>query len=157
MFQGGQIYYLTDFKESPGGEPKNRYCIVLSVVDDGRIIVFHKVTSEPYCDKNSLKFGGNKVDENKDVYFIPKGMIVGKNGFSFDRDSYVHMGVWNISEWSSEKFLSFNHELKDELLDETYNNLLYFIYRSDHKRQKYETIFEPILEELNNQESDPAF
>ncbi len=64
------------------------------------------------------------------------------------------MGVWNISDWPVEKFTSFSQEFVDDLLDEIYNDLLYFIYKSDHIRQKYASVFELILEELNTNEPE---
>ncbi len=152
MISGGQIYHLTNFQQSDNSQPKNRYCVVLAVIADDSVIIFHKVTSVPYCD-DQLEKGGNTVNEKMDVFFFPKDWVIGVNGFQFSQDSYIHMGVWNISEMTIEKFQAFEHEYLDTLTSDVYNELLYFVYKSEHNRQKFEVVFEPILEKLNSGDS----
>ena len=60
------------------------------------------------------------------------------------------MGVWNISEYSLEIFQDFDSEFIDDMVDDWLNDLVYFIYKSDHVKQKYQNILELELEQLNN-------
>ena len=149
MYRSGQIYYIKNFKQGDKSLPKNRYCIILTIKEPDLAIVFHKVTRKTYCDPQGLKPKGNIINTNIELFKFPKGEVIGKKGFYFDDDSYVHMGVWNISDFSLEKFESLESEYIDDLKDEWLNDLLYFIYKSDHIKQKYARLLEPELERLN--------
>ena len=59
------------------------------------------------------------------------------------------MGVWNISEYTPDKFRLFEMEFKDDMLDDWLNSLIYFVYKNDHFKQKYQEILESELERLN--------
>ena len=149
MLQSGQIYYLRNFKESDGSPPKNRYCIILTIRKENYAVIFHKVTSQSYCDGCILKKGANYVNTSIELFYFPKNEIVGKNGFFFKLDSYVHMTVWNISDLLEEEFQSFTPILKDQMIDVLFNDLIYFIYKSKNIKQKYIKLLEPVLESLN--------
>lgn len=149
MYKSGQIYYIKNFKQSENSLPKNRFVVILSIRKVDYAVIIHKVTSEPYCEAKLLKPKGNTVNDKTDIFFFPKNEIIGKNGFNFKMDSYIHMGVWNISDFSLEKFQSFDSNYCDELIDEWINDLLYFIYKSEHIKQKYVSLLEEELDKLN--------
>lgn len=148
MFSRGQIYYLINFKQSESSQEKNRYCIILDVTPEGDAIIFHKVTSKPIADPSLLKPGPNNVNGREDIFYFPAGQKIGKKDFSFPLDSYINMGTWNISKFSLEKFTSFEHRYEDDLIDEIFADLIYFIYRSKHLKGKYKPIFEKICDEI---------
>jgi hypothetical protein len=150
MLQSGQIYYIKNFNQGENSQKKNRYCVILTIREVDCAVIFHKVTSKTYCDSIELEPKGNIVNDKKDIFFFPKNIIIGKNGFFFKIDSYIHMGVWEVSEFAIEKFQEFESKLIDIMIDDWFNDLLYFIYKSDHIKQKYQVILEPELERLNN-------
>ena len=149
MYQCGQIYYIKNFKQGDNSLPKNRFCVVITILDVSYAVIIHKVTSKPHCDSKILKPRGNTVDENKDIFFFPRNEIIGKNGFNFVIDSYIHMGVWNISQFSIEAFSNFDKQFIDDMLDDWLIDLIYFIYKSNHIKKKFIDILEPVLEKLN--------
>ncbi len=115
MYQSGQIYYINNFKQGENSLPKNRYCVILTIREVEVAIIIHKVTSEPYCDSQKLIPRGNVVNEEKDIFYFPKEEVIGKKGFFFELDSYIHMGVWNVSEFTFDKFQGFDSECKRKL------------------------------------------
>ena len=117
MYQSGQIYYIKQFKQGVNSRVKNRYCVILTIREVDYAVIIHKVTTKAYCDPTVLNPRGNTIDSEKDIFFFPKKEIIGKNGFFFDLDSYIHMGVWNISEFPVEIFNSFESEFIDYMID----------------------------------------
>lgn len=153
MYQRGQLYYLNNFQETPGSKPKPKYCIILDVVEGGVSIVFHKFTSQEYgFEKGSLKEGKNSIDETDDVYFIPKDKVIGVKGFMFPLDTYLYIGVWNVSNLSITVFEKYRPKYIDDLQSDIYEDLLYFIYKSKHVKLKIKLILEKTCEEVFSKE-----
>jgi hypothetical protein len=149
MYQRGQLYHLTNFQESPGSKPKDRYCIILEVMADEISIVFHKFTSQEYgFKKGTLVEGKNSIDDFSDVYFIPKNKVIGVKGFKFSLDTYLYLGVWNVSKLTISDFEKFKPKYIDNLASDIYEDLLYFVYKSNQIKINIKEILEKTCESV---------
>ncbi len=148
MIARGEVLYLTDYQETKTSEKKPRYCIILEVLDNDFTIVFHKVTTQEYGFNHSqLNDGPNKVNTFDDIYFFPAKKVIGKNGFSFPKDCCILNGTWAISLFDIQDFQRFNPEKLDQLEDDIFLNIVYWLYKSDHTRRSNQVILEKVLDE----------
>ena len=53
----------------------------------------------------------------------------------------------------AESLGKFDADFVNDMIDDWLNDLIYFIYKSDHIKQKYVAVLEPVLEELNRDEA----
>ncbi|MDR1199083.1 MAG: hypothetical protein LBK94_08770 [Prevotellaceae bacterium] len=92
MYSPGNILYFTPFYFSNGNTAKNKYFIVLSVIED-EIIVASLPTSKDHVPNFLTKKHGCINDEQSgfNCYYFEKHRIISEcNTFSFPFDTYVY-------------------------------------------------------------------
>jgi hypothetical protein len=56
-------------------------------------------------------------------------------------------GTWAISLFDIQDFQRFNPEKLDQLEDDIFLNIVYWLYKSDHTRRSNQVILEKVLDE----------
>lgn len=149
MFDRGNILYIENYQLS-SNKLKNKYLLVLENLDNEAIII-SLPTSQQYLDQVNIKKGAIEQGQTKGYHF-PKNDIVGKNGFSFDLDTYVLFRS-NVFKESIDvllsKYPSNDITIKDTLTDKEYRDLIYAMYKSGTLRPNIEDLFETILDSIS--------
>jgi len=143
MFEPGSILLAKNYQLPT--KVKDKFFIVLGT-QGNRTILLAMTTSQIYFDSSLIKHGVIK-DRDMSVYCFEKDRVIGKNGFSFHKNTIVSQR-FNILPYSAEKIKSLNMEYMDCLTKEEIINLVYSFYTYAGVQKKYIPIFENILHEL---------
>lgn len=142
---------LFDFKKA-GADPKDKFMIVILQTSSDAVVA-PLTTSKDYI-PDYHKGKRCVIDEPSRLhcYCIPKDLPIGKNGFSFRKDTYIqvqgNLMKRNIAELT-EKYLSNGAaKLMDALTDKEYSDLLYCIYKSQFVPRGIRQAMEPVITEL---------
>ena len=142
-FEIGSILFVKDYQLPTS--VKDKFFIVVAVTEQN-ITLMSMTTSQIYFDNSLIKHGIIE-DRNLSVYCFPKNKVIGKNGFSFNKDTIISHR-WNVHEFSAELFATLNIEYKDCLISEEIVNLIYSFYSYAGIPKKHKQLFEKILFEL---------
>ncbi|MBL0739881.1 hypothetical protein [Chryseolinea lacunae] len=154
MFAPPNILLIQNFDfERHGVAPKTKFLIVLLQTNTDAIIA-PLTTSQDYVPdhyktKRCIKDDAGCIH----CYYIPKQVVIGQNGFSFAKDTYVHINPLNLKKRSianlRQKYeLTAAAALKDALTDSEYSDFLYCLYKSQHVPRGVRKTMEPIIERI---------
>lgn len=103
----GTILYIENFRFKDGGGVRNKYFLILSNLDN-KTIVASLPTSQDYIPPYRQIVHGciNNDPDQINCYKFSSGREVCENGFSFEKDTYMHGSQIEIYELSSIR----NHE-----------------------------------------------
>ena len=110
------------------------------------ITLMSMTTSQFYFDKSLIKHGVIQ-DRDLSVYCFPKDKVIGRNGFSFSKNTIISHR-WNVHKFRVEQLAVLNIEYKDCLIKEEIVNLIYSFYSYSGTLKKHKQLFEKILFEL---------
>ncbi|MCC8118200.1 MAG: hypothetical protein LIP09_05545 [Bacteroidales bacterium] len=145
MFEEGSLLYFEPFIFPDGGQPKNKYFLVLKRHSDHLLIVALP-TSKNHIPSELDK--GSGVIEYRDraisAYKFKNGEVVTDNNFSFVMDTFlygeaVHEYSVKLFEDQVNKGLTQIHYL-GSILPEIYNDIVTFIINSCKSRAKYKRL-----------------
>jgi hypothetical protein len=140
----GTILLVKDYQYYGG--IKDKFFIVLSE-SDGSHNLMAITTSQPYLNQDQIKHG-NILDRDMSIYCFEANKIIGKSGFAFPKNTFVtHRN--NEHKWNSERFSQNNVIVKDELIFEELNNLVYSFYTSKLTSKGLKKELEVVLERIN--------
>ena len=154
MFTPPNILLIQKFDfEKEDAEPKDKFLIVLFQVGEDAIIA-PLTTSQDYLpdyykNKRCVKDDPSCIH----CYYIPKALVIGRNGFAFIKDTYIHINPANLKR-RSVLDLKKRYEatgmasLKDALTDAEYCDFLYCVYKSKHVPRGIRSAMEPIIGQL---------
>lgn len=154
MFVPPNILLIQKFDfERKGSEPKDKFLIILLQTGSDAIIA-PLTTSQDYIPdhykgKRCIKDDPSRIH----CYYIPKSLIIGQKGFSFIKDTYVHIHASNLKKRSISDLKAKYQDtgaalLKDALTDGEYSDLLYCLYKSQYVPRGILRAIEPLIESL---------
>lgn len=153
MFSPRSILLIKNFDfEREGAESKDKFMIVLLQTATDAIIA-PLTTSKDFIPD---AYNGMRCVIDKPsclhCYRIPRNLPIGKNGFSFSKDTYIqvqgNLTKRSISDLKRRYQDTNTISLLDELTDAEYCDLLYCIYKSKFVPRGIRDIIEPIIEAL---------
>lgn len=153
MFSPRSILLIKNFDfEREGAEPKAKFMIVLLQTATDAIIA-PLTTSKDFI-PDSCNGQRCVIDKPSCLhcYCIPGNLAIGKNGFSFSKNTYIqvqgNLTKRSISDLRRRYQDTNTISLIDELTDAEYCDLLYCIYKSEFVPRGIRKAMEPIIEEL---------
>src|SRR5258706_2251911 len=135
MYSPGKLLYITDYDFGVDHDNRNKYLIVIHNID-GLAILVALTTSVCHIPDALLKSGCiQEVTSNIHSFHFPKGMIIAKNGYCFEQDTFVDINRSQVFERPIEHMNTKYYEKGltqeiCELLEDHYYELLYCIYKS---------------------------
>lgn len=90
MFTAGQILFFKPFYFKDGGEPQDKYFVVLKNIES-KVVIASLPTSKIKAESlMTIKHGCVNIDERKfNCYVFEKDRRICDNGFSFPRHTYI--------------------------------------------------------------------
>lgn len=144
------VIHIADFDFENNQPIKNRYFIILD--SDGlNSVVLSVITSQDHVPSELHKHGCVLVeDRNIHTYIFEKGKIVGEEGFSFPKKSFIYVNSNSIrkADVSQLKSKYTEIDIKDILKSDEYENLIYCIYKSKFIARGIKSKLESILQEI---------
>ena len=139
MFFPQRILYIKNFDFGEAYAERNKYLIVLHKVDESYLLV-SLTTSKDHIPERLLTTGNTclREDENNiHSYVFPAHKVIGNNGFSFSRNTFIDINKSQVFKkeiiYFTEKYIESGlTEEKDILTAEEYHNLLYCISKARH-------------------------
>lgn len=147
-FEVGNILLFRNFKLPL--ETKDKFFIVLDQKED-EYTLMSMTTSKQYIHDEKLKHGMIE-DGDVVVYCFMKDVLVGENGFSFRKNTFVSTRS-NTHIFTGFFLAEAQVDVLDVLKQEELVNLVYCFYKSKHTPRKYKKIFECVLTRLLDSES----
>lgn len=149
----GDILHIEDFEFPKKGkvEKKNKYLIVLLDVGNAKLLL-SLPSSQIYISPEKKKPGCiHYEDQDISIYFFDKDEIIGINGFSFSKDTFIYYA--QVFERSPSFLESYFHSgqlaLLDKLTKEAMIEVLYCAYKSRLVPERYRPLLEKRLEDLH--------
>ena len=142
-FETGAILLIRNYQLPT--KVKDKFFIVLGVIDN-QTILMSMTTSQIYFDSSLIKHGIIK-DRDMSMYCFEKDRIIGKNGFSFHKDTFISQRH-NIFSFNMKKIETLTIEYIDCLTKEETVNLLYCFYKYEGIAKKHKIFFEKILNDF---------
>lgn len=124
MIEKGDIIIIRDFLKESRPEKPNKIFIVIANID-GSYSILSAVTSQTYFNE-PIEYGHINFGENRDLFCFPAGYVIGKNGFSFHKDTFIYLS-YNINRLNIEKLNSYKIDVKDKIKDNIYNEIIEFL------------------------------
>ena len=143
-FPLGSILLVADY-QLPTTKKDKFFIVIVESKDEYNLLSM--TTSQIYFDTALIKHGVIK-DRNMSLYCFEHDRIIGKNGFSFRKDTIVSHRS-NIHCFTKEKIAKLDIRFQDVLLKKEFENLIYSFYQSDISN-KHKKMFEQILSEIMN-------
>jgi len=140
IYETGTILLIKNYQLP--SKVKDKFFIVLGTIDN-RTILLSMTTSQVYFDSSLIKHGIIR-DRDISVYCFEKGRAIGKNGFSFHKNTFISQRS-NILSFSLEKIDNLTIEYIDCLTKEETVNILYSFYKYEGTANKYKSFLEEIL------------
>jgi hypothetical protein len=153
VFSPPNILLIENFDfNREGAEPKDKFMIVLLQTASDAIIA-PLTTSKDFIPD---AYNGMRCVIDKPsclhCYCIPRNLTIGKNGFSFSKNTYIqvqgNLTKRSISDLKKRYRDTNTISLLDELTDAEYCDLLYCIYKSEFVPRGIRRAMEPIIEAL---------
>jgi hypothetical protein len=141
----GEIIHIKNFQLP--NKVKNKFFVVLYEDNDDAIVV-SMTTSKVYI-SDEQRIPGTIKTTTQHLYFIPKNKVVGTNGFSFRKDTFL-LTFNNTYETQKEELkLTYpDIEVMCKLTDKEFLELAYCFYKSPYVSRKHKRKLEPIIEQL---------
>lgn len=123
-YQERNLLRIEDYAFTDGDGIRDKYLIILNRSDDSTFVV-HALTTKQANGNNPQSFGCHSKG-TVSYFYIPKGEIVGENGFSFDLDTFIFFGDNIIKESlkSFAKYANDNVALKDTINKSVIKNMI---------------------------------
>ena len=154
MFSPPNILLIQKFDfEREGAEPKDKFLIILFQTAEDAIIAPLTTSQDHVPDKYKNKRCIKDDPSCIHCYFIPKSIVIGRNGFFFIKDTYVHINPANLKRRSISDLKKRYQDtglasLKDKLTDNEYSDFLYCVFKSQHVPRGIRRAMEPIIAKL---------
>ena len=136
MFKQANLYYFADFKFNDGGDPQNKYFIVLKEMPDGVIIGTLPTSANKIPSFVTINHGCININERMyNCYLFQKDKSICKSGFCFDRTTFIYGS--DIDYYMKEKMEKdypiegkhFKHE--GELTEQEYKDIIECLCKSN--------------------------
>lgn len=132
ILQQGNLVLIEEYQFQDGNGSKDKFLIVLNRNDEFAYIIHTLTTSQNKLNLPSDNFGC-LVAGNIPYFFIQKNTALGKNKFSFDKDTFIFFRN-NVRKENLASFLKYNERnivLKEKLPNPFLKRLLKCMLKSD--------------------------
>lgn len=132
ILQQGHLVLVEDYQFQDGNGSKDKFLIVISRNDEYAYIIHTLTTSQNKMNLPSDNFGCSVVG-NIPYFFIQEEVELGKNKFSFAKDTFVFFRN-NVRRENLSSFLKYNEKnliLKEKLSNAFLKRLLKCMLKSD--------------------------
>jgi len=151
MYSSKNIIHIVNYDFGNGQPIKNRYFVILDKDEDSSIVL-SVITSQDHIPDALLKHGCIQEQANNiHCYSFTKGKVVGENGFSFGKNSFIYINASSVFNAASAKLTAiYNNavEAKDVMLTKEYEDLVYCIYKSKFLPRGIKRKLEATLEQI---------
>lgn len=134
----GDILHIQNYKFEDGGEPKDKYLIVITVSEDKYTFIRVLTTSQQKIPNNKLQHGCcNSSCGMYSHYVFLKDAPVCENGFSFKKHTFIYF-QHNVFELNISDFIQKQStpSVKGKLTDSEHRRVLKCIKASRHVKRK---------------------
>ena len=140
----GSILLIKQYKLPT--EEKDKFFIVIE--QDGDINnLLSMTTSKFHFSTNLIKHGIVSQGSGASMYCFEKDRIIGEKGFYFSKHTFINHNS-NIHEFSFDKLSQYKIDIKDTLLLEELQNLIYSFYQYKGTPKKMKIKLENILSKI---------
>jgi hypothetical protein len=155
VFHPKSILLIQNFDFEDGkSQPKDKFLIVLLQTETDAIIA--PLTSSQDFIPDYFNKGDRCIKDDPSCihcYFFPKTLVIGLDGFAFNKDTYVYLNTSTLRKRRisslTAKYQDTNSILiKDTLIDKEYRDFLHCIDKSDRVPRGVKRTIEPILKKL---------
>lgn len=132
ILQQGHLVLIEDYEFQDGNGSKDKFLIVLNRNDEFAYIIHTLTTSQNKLNLPSDNFGCSVVG-NVPYFFIQKEVELGKNKFSFSKDTFIFFRN-NVRKENLSSFLKYDKSnliLKEKLPNSFLKRLLKCMLKSD--------------------------
>jgi len=145
-FDTGSILLIKDYKLPT--TIKDKFFIVIGA-ESNEASLLSMTTTQVYFNTSLLKHGIIQ-DRNLSIYCFQKDKVIGENGFSFRKNTFVsHYS--NIHRFENQKLSTLNVEYMDCLTKNEVLELVYSFYKYKGTKNKHKKLFEKIISDLTKQ------
>jgi hypothetical protein len=145
-FEAGNILLIKDFQFEDGGEPKDKFLIVITVNPDKMTFVRSLTSSQQKIPDNKVKHGCcNSSDGIFSHYVFEKGRIICDNNFAFRKNTFIYYNN-NVLQLSIPEFhvKQYNISIAGTLTTHEYQRLIKCMKSSGHIKRGVKRIIEAI-------------
>jgi hypothetical protein len=141
----GYILYFKDFKFKDGGDPKNKYFIILKKTDDKVVVncLPTRVNRVPAF-ASELEHGCiNKDDRCFNCYSFKLGQCICDNGFSFGERTFIYgdrVDTYQIDYLLNTYKLGESFLIEGKLLERELQNIIDCLVNSSSTKKKYKKL-----------------
>lgn len=142
MFTQGCIFYVNKFEFADGGEPKDKFLIILHINEEKGIIIKALPTSQRKLPFDQITHHGCINNELFSYYFFEEkreiGLTSDNKPFCFDLNTYIFFreNVSMIDINSLFKYIPDNFMFKAKLIDSEFERLMKCLLKSKHLKNK---------------------
>jgi len=132
ILQQGHLVLIEDYQFQDGSDSKDKFLIVLNRNNEFAYIIHTLTTSQNKLNLPSDNFGCSVVG-NIPYFFIQKGIELGKNKFSFNKDTFIFFRN-NVRKENLSSFLKYNENnliLKEKLPNSFLKRLMKCMLKSN--------------------------
>ncbi|MEO7975945.1 hypothetical protein [Flavobacterium sp.] len=132
ILQQGHLILIQDYQFQDGNDSKDKFLIVLNRNDEFAYIIHTLTTSQNKLNLPSDNFGCSVVG-NIPYFFIQKEIELGRNKFSFSKDTFIFFRN-NVRKENLSSFLKYDKSnliLKEKLPNSFLKRLLKCMLKSD--------------------------
>lgn len=128
MFNEGHIYFFKGFIFNNGGQPEDKYFIVLRITDKDLVIGTLPTRTNKVPAFVNIDHGCVNIEERMyNCYHFKKNKPICDKGFAFDMPTFIYGG--DIAYYSRERMeknyqLEVNFKLIDKLTDEEFKSVI---------------------------------
>lgn len=140
----GSIILIKDYQLPT--EKKDKFFIIIEKNDDDYNLLT-MTTSQFHFSPDIIKHGVINKDEGAAMYCFERGRVIGVNGFSFRKHTFVNHNS-NIHQFSFEQLNHYTVEVMDTLIKKELEDLIYSFYQYKGTPRKYKAVLESILEKI---------
>lgn len=142
MFEPGNLLYFEPFIFPDGGEPKNKFFVVLGDVDETVLLASLPTSKDHIPSDVEVKSGCLEIAERMvNAYIFMADEAITDDGFFFEKNTFIY--GQNIKTYNSIAFLQqqtkgqINIELKGKLKSDVFTALKDCLKNSDAVRKRY--------------------
>ncbi len=102
VWKPGLLLRINDYKFEDDGSTRDKYAIVLWINNDEAYLI-HSLTTSQNKSGFPAEHLGCQVYRSVPYFFIPQGQVIGDQGYSFDKDTFIFFNN-NVRKASLQKF-----------------------------------------------------
>lgn len=144
IYPQGSIILIKSYKLPM--EEKDKFFIVIDQRGN-EYNLLSMTTSQFYFTEDIIQHGVINEDTGASMYCFKKNQIIGINGFAFRKHTFINHNS-NIHQFSFELLDNYVVEVKDTLLKDELENLVYSFYKYKGTPMKYKSVLELILNDI---------